>query len=145
LIDTIPTTTLSPAECDHLHLQYQSLVGSLNWLGHTTRPDIATVVSLLAQHQSNPSLGHMEAAHYVVQYLSHTKSLGIYLSSSRRVNLETFLHFPIAPKVSAMSDANWGPQDATTTRSSIELPLFASRSMSAFYVDLLGPIHWMSK
>jgi len=44
-----------------------------------------------------------------------------------------------------MSDTNWGPQDASNTRSSLELSLFASRSMSAFYVDLLGPIHWMSK
>jgi hypothetical protein len=43
-----------------------------------------------------------------------------------------------------MSDTNWGPQDASTTMASIELPLFASRSMSAFYVDLLGPLHWIS-
>lgn len=144
-IDTIPSSTLSMSEQDHLRLQYQSLVGSLNWLSHTTRPDISTVVSLLAQHQSNPSISHMEAAHYVVQYLSHTKTLGISFSSCRRVQLESFLHFPVPSQVMAMSDANWGPQDASTTHHSIELPLFASRSMSAFYVDMLGPLHWMSK
>jgi hypothetical protein len=44
-----------------------------------------------------------------------------------------------------MSDANWGPQDATMTKTSMQLPLFASRSMSAFYIDLLGPLHWLSK
>jgi hypothetical protein len=44
-----------------------------------------------------------------------------------------------------MSDAIRGPQDASLTMSSMELPLFASCSMSAFYVDLLGPLHWMSK
>ncbi len=44
-----------------------------------------------------------------------------------------------------MSDANWGPQDASTSKSSHDLPLFVSRSMSAFYVDLFGPIHWISK
>jgi hypothetical protein len=44
-----------------------------------------------------------------------------------------------------MSDANWGPQDASQTKHETELPLFVSRSMSAFYVDLLGPLHWMSK
>jgi hypothetical protein len=27
----------------------------------------------------------------------------------------------------------------------LELPVFTSRSMSAFYIDLLGPIHWCSK
>jgi hypothetical protein len=44
-----------------------------------------------------------------------------------------------------MSDANWGPQDASATKSPIELPLFTSRSMSAFYLDLFGPLHWVSK
>jgi hypothetical protein len=43
-----------------------------------------------------------------------------------------------------MSDANWGPQDASV-KSSADLPLFASRSMSAFYIDLFGPLHWLSK
>jgi len=49
------------------------LVGSLNWLAHTTRPDLSTVISLLAQHQANPSSGHYEAARYVVKYLASTK------------------------------------------------------------------------
>jgi hypothetical protein len=79
-IDTIPTSSLSPSEQDHLRLQYKSLVGSLNWLSHTTHPDISTVVSLIAQHQSYPSSGHMEAAIYVAKYLSHTKTLGISLA-----------------------------------------------------------------
>jgi hypothetical protein len=35
-IDSIPTETLSASQCDALRLQYQSLVGSLNWLAHTT-------------------------------------------------------------------------------------------------------------
>lgn len=43
-----------------------------------------------------------------------------------------------------MSDANWGPQDASSKKLP-DLPLFASRSMSAFYVDLFGPLHWLSK
>jgi hypothetical protein len=44
-----------------------------------------------------------------------------------------------------MVDANWGPQDASNSKTVLELPLFASRLMSAFYVDLLGPLHWISK
>jgi len=44
-----------------------------------------------------------------------------------------------------MSDVNWCPQDATQTKTNVELPLFASRSMSAFFTDLLGPLHWISK
>ena len=144
-IDTIPTQNMSPSDRDKLRLQYQSLVGSLNWLSHTTHPDLSTVVSLLAQHQSNPSPGHLDAASYVVKYLSHTRTLGIYFSSSRCTQLESFLHFPISPPLLSMSDANWGPQDASRSFTPMELPLFASRSMSAYYIDLLGPLHWMSK
>jgi hypothetical protein len=144
-MDSIPTVSLSSVDQDQLCLQYQSLVGSLNWLAHTTPPDLSTVVSLLAQHQSQPSPGHLEAALYVVNYLSHMKTLGLYFSSAKRQTLETFLHFPLPSKVLSMADANWGLQDATQTKSSFDLPLFASQSMSAFYVDLLGPVHWMSK
>jgi hypothetical protein len=46
--------------------------GSLNWLAHTTRPDLSTIVSLLAQHQSTPSVGHYEAALYVAKFLATT-------------------------------------------------------------------------
>ncbi len=85
------------------------------------------------------------AARYVVKYLANTKTLGIYFTSMKRPIMESFLHFPLPSQVLSMSDANWGPQDASQSKSILELPLFASRSMSAFYVDLFGPLHWMSK
>jgi len=146
-IDSIPPSALSSTEQDQLRLQYQSLVGSLNWLAHTTRPDLSTVVSLLAQHQSLPSQGHMDAALHVVKYIAQTKTMGIYFSSNRQSTLESFLHFPVPHSLLPMADANWGPQDASvsTANKSLELPLFTSRSMSAFYIDLLGPLHWLSK
>jgi len=146
-IDSIPILQLSTSDQDKLHLQYQSLVGSLNWLAHTTRLDLPTVVSLLAQHQSNASPGHLDAALHVIKYVAQTKTMGIHFSSCKRSTLESFLHFPLPLVLLSMSYANWGPQDASISSSSkpMELPLFASRSMSAFYVDLLGPLHWMSK
>jgi len=73
-VDSIPHENMSSQDRDTLRLAYQSLVGSLNWLAHTTRPDLATIVSLLAQHQSNPSSGHMLAARYATKYLAHTKT-----------------------------------------------------------------------
>jgi hypothetical protein len=114
-------------------------------LAHTTYPDLSTVVSLLAQYQSNPSSGHLDAAKYVVTYLAYAKTLGIYFMSQKHPILESFLHFPVIPKVMSMSDAYWGPRDASHSRCSMQLPLFASQSMSAFYIDLLGPLHWLSK
>jgi hypothetical protein len=89
-------------------------------LAHTTRPDLSTVVSLLAQHQNSPSTGHLEAAKHVVKYLAGTKTLGIYFTSKRRPILESFLHFPLTPQVLSMSDTNWGPQDASITKSPSE-------------------------
>ena len=74
-IDSILHEPMSSTDRDALRLAYQSLVGSLNWLAHTTRPDLSTVVSILAQHQNNPSPGHMEAARYATKYLAHTKIL----------------------------------------------------------------------
>jgi hypothetical protein len=47
-IDSIPHEDMSDTQRDSLCLQYQTLVGSVNWLAHTTRPDLSTVVSLLA-------------------------------------------------------------------------------------------------
>jgi len=77
--------------------------------------------------------------------LANNKSLGIYFTSNKRSVLESFLDFPLHSKVLSMADANWGPQGATQHKQSMELPLFSSRSMSAFYIDLLGPLHWLSK
>jgi len=135
-IDAVPDYDMSLNDRDRLRLQYQSLVGSLNWLAHTTRPDLSTVVSLLAQHQSCPSPGHLEAAMYVARYLACTKSLGIYFTSAKESILASFLHFPIQSTLVSMSDANWGPQDVTLSQAISELPLFVSRSMSAYYIDL---------
>jgi hypothetical protein len=53
-IDSVPSIQLSSSDQDKLRLNYQSLVGSPNWLAHTTHSDLSTVVSLLAQHQLNP-------------------------------------------------------------------------------------------
>jgi hypothetical protein len=71
-IDSIRHHELSSTDRDCLCLQYQSLFGSLNWLAHTTRPDLSTVVSLLAQHESNPSPGHLDATLYATKYLAMT-------------------------------------------------------------------------
>jgi len=89
----------------------------------------------------------MDAALHVIKYIAQTKSMGIYFSSDRSSMLESFLHFPLSNHLVSMADANWGPQDASVTKhtQSTELPLFASRSMSAFYIDLMGPLHWISK
>ena len=93
-IDSIAHQDLSPSDRDRLRLCFQSLVGSLNWLAPTTRSDISTVVSLLAQHQSSPSQGHYDAALYVARYLATTRTLGIHFLVLGPVCWNHFCIFP---------------------------------------------------
>jgi hypothetical protein len=69
----------------------------------------------------------MEAARYATKYLAHTKNLGIFFTKRKGSILESFLHFPTSPnQVLSISDANWGPPDASRPTVSVELPLFTS-------------------
>ena len=111
-IDAIPDIVLPLHRRQQIETQLRSLVGSFNWLATATRPDIATVTNMLAQYQHYPSPGHLEAAKYVLRYLKGTKGKGITLSTKSNPTLQSFVKFPIVPdKVTAITDANWGPQD----------------------------------
>jgi len=71
---SLPHESMLASDRDELCLAYQSLVVCLKLLAHTTRPDLSTTGSLLAQHQSNPLPGHMAVAHYATKNLAHTKN-----------------------------------------------------------------------
>ena len=60
-------------------VEYQSIIGSLWYIARCTRPDIMFIVSLLAQHQKNPSQEHWGAIKHLVRYLSGTPNCGIVL------------------------------------------------------------------
>ena len=77
-IDRIEHDNVDPSQKAELVQKYQSIVGGLNWLTINTRPDINTAYSLLSQFNTNPSHGHLEAAKYVLRYLKHTSSHGIW-------------------------------------------------------------------
>ncbi len=48
---------------------YQSLIGSIGWLAHTTRPDLSAVHSFLASYSNKPAVGHMKAALYALPFV----------------------------------------------------------------------------
>jgi hypothetical protein len=77
-VDTIPNVLLPLQELIKLEAKLHPIVGSLNWLSTQTRPDICTITNIIAQYQSNPSPGHLEAAKYVLRYLKGTSDLGIH-------------------------------------------------------------------
>lgn len=72
---------LSPATVDEINsakdLPYQSLVGSLQWLESTTRPDIGYAVSKFASFQAGWSLSHWLLAKHILRYVKGSVSLGI--------------------------------------------------------------------
>ena len=72
LVPTTPETAL-----DTKQFAYSALVGSLQYLAHGTRPDIAQAVGLLARYSSNPSVQHWDAAKCVLRYLAGTPDMGI--------------------------------------------------------------------
>lgn len=125
------------------------LVGSLNWLSTSTQPDIAPITNMLAQYSNQASKGHIHAAKWVIRYLKGTKDIGVTFSTTSRPDLNAYVKFPIDPNtVVSLTDANWGPQDASVPKPNApleELELFKSRSLSGFLIWLTGPVHWVSK
>ena len=148
-VDTIPIkpiqNTSKQAELRHT---MQTLLGCLNWLSISTRPDIATITNLLAKYTAHPSPGHLTHVKHVIRYLKGTKSKGIAFSTAPNSKLESFVKFPICPStITSLCDANWGPQDQSKPKpnESREIEPFKTRSLSGFLLWYGGPLHWVSK
>jgi len=56
---------------------YRSVIGKLNYLEKSTRPDIAFAVHQCARFSSCPKQSHAEAVKYICRYLAGTKDKGI--------------------------------------------------------------------
>jgi reverse transcriptase-like protein len=81
----LPSTTLQPYSGQATPQQtygYQQHVGSLNFPGIITRPDIARACSKLSEYLQNPGPEHIAAAEHLSQYLVATKSLAIEYSGN---------------------------------------------------------------
>jgi hypothetical protein len=121
-VDAIPHVDMSPEDRAPLIAKMQSWMGMNNWLQQCTRPDFATIYSLLASYMHCPSPGHLEAVNYVGKYILSTMHLGLLFTSKSTASLESFIHFPLPNPHPVQSsscplmtfcDANWGPQDAS--------------------------------
>ena len=127
--------------------ELQRLVGVLNWLACGTRPDIATITNILAQHIHHATPSHIKAAKHVLRYLNGSRDHGIAFSTKTTTDISSYVKFPVDPtKFMSQCDANWGPQDQSKpTIADPPLELFKSRSMSGFLIWFGGPLHWQSK
>ena len=53
------------------------MIGKLNYVAQTTRPDIMYATHQLAKYSSNPCKPHGDAALYLVRYLKKTRDIGL--------------------------------------------------------------------
>ena len=104
---------------------YRGLVGCLNYLSTTTRPDVAYMAHLLSRYLHNPGKSHWIAAKHVLRYLQATKKQELVY---RRTGDDIDLH--------AYSDSDYAG-DVDTRRSTSGLCVFMSRGSAA--------ISWQSK
>jgi hypothetical protein len=125
----------------HCKEVYQSLIGSIGWLAHSTCPDFITVHSFLASYSNKPSTGHMTAALYALHYIHSIQDYGILFTSKNIGPMHFFIHYPLSTNVeayqdatpptvtnlstlSSYSDACWGFQIGSAVANGTLLPLF---------------------
>jgi hypothetical protein len=86
---------------------YRALIGSLNYVACTTRPDIAFTVNQLAKYSNAPTQAHWDVAINCLRYLAGTKNWGLRLGSESGCNDE-FLQGVVngIMKAHAYADAN---------------------------------------
>ncbi len=128
--------------------QFQQVIGDLNWLSISTRPDITAIVSLLAAHSHKSAQAHLDSAMHVICYLASTSSIGLSYTSDHLQPFHAYVHFPTdkITSIYAYCDANWGPMDALVPKPNVippEQSLISLCLLSGWFIMNAGaPIVW---
>lgn len=72
---------------DHNKRRYQALVGSLLYLMHATRPDLAYSIIRLSQYSAHPRSCHWEGLMRILRYLKRTKGAALVLGTPSNGNV----------------------------------------------------------
>jgi hypothetical protein len=109
---------------------YRSVIGKLNYLEKSSRPDIAYAVHQCARFASDPKLQHTKAVKLIGRYLKSKKTMGLKC-------------IPKFESINCFVDAgfagDWNPNIAESDSST-------ARSRSGFVVMFAGcPLFWASK
>jgi hypothetical protein len=109
---------------------YRSIIGKLNFLEKSTRPDIAYAVHQCARFSNDPKTSHASAVKRIVKYLIGTKDKGIYLRPDNH-SFECW--------VDADFVGNWDRVNADVDPST-------AKSRTGYVINYGGcPITWASK
>lgn len=89
----------SSAERDMREVDYRGLVGSLNYLSSSSRPDISYTAHQLSSYLVSPGMPHWTAAKHVLRYLQATRDVTL-----------TYRHSEEGMVLHGYSDADWAGQ-----------------------------------
>ena len=114
-----------------LNFNYRSIVGKLNYLAQTTRPDIMYATHQIAKYSADPREPHGEAILYLVRYLKKTRDIGIKFKPDPAKGFDCYCD--------ADFSGNWNQDLAHNDPST-------AKSRSGWIVYYAGcPIIWASK
>jgi ATP-binding cassette subfamily B (MDR/TAP) protein 1 len=112
------------------HFNYRRVIGKLNYLEKSTRPDIAYAVHQCARFVSDPRVEHGNAVKWLGRYLYGTKDKGIILKPQGK-SFDVFVDADFA--------GNWNSEEAGEDDST-------ARSRYGYIIRYMGcPILWASK
>jgi hypothetical protein len=120
---------------------YRELVGSLQYVSMTTRPDITHAVSQLSRHLNNFDETHWRAAKKVLRYLKGTKDIGIHYSKDGESLPSTYCQYryngPSADEVvgrviTCFADADFGGSKLDRRSNSGNVNMYAGGAISWF-------------
>lgn len=119
------------AETPKSNFNYRKVIGKLNFLEKSTRPDIAYAVHQCARFSSDPKQEHIDAVMYLGRYLKGTRSQGIIIDPNMTNSFETW------------ADADWA---GNWNKETAEFDASTAKSRSGYVILLAGcPIIWASK
>jgi hypothetical protein len=110
---------------------YRSVIGKLNYLEKSTRPDISYAVHQCARFSSDPRQTHAIAVRYIVKYLAGTKEKGLRLTPNAKQSFECY--------IDASHAGDWKQQSAADN------PTMAKSRTGYFITFANCPLVWASK
>ena len=80
----------------HPELIYQSVIGKLNFVEKSSRPDLAFAMHQCAQFSSDPKQSHSEAVKRIGHYLKGTQHMGITLNPNYQKSFQCWVNADFA-------------------------------------------------
>jgi len=110
---------------------YRSVIGKLNFLEKSTRPDISYAVHQCARFSHDPKVSHSQAVEHLGKYLLGTKMQGLFLDPKKDISFDVYVDSDFV--------GNWNRQTAEEDEST-------SKSRSGYVIMFANcPLIWTSK